>query len=134
MNPKPILAYASALLLLHGCSTLSSQSKSMVLSPEKGQNVVVVESVATSKCTELFGNVNCEISIDLHQAHREGMQPVIAPSSAAPTMQPQSTQSKSNKSNASASERLKALEELKNNHMITDDEYRTKRQQIMDEM
>ncbi len=133
MNKK-YLAYFLALFFLQGCTTLSSDSKSIVLSPEPGQSEVVVTSVATSKCTEFFGNMNCDISIDLQQAHREAPQTTTTQSATVPSTQPQSTQSKLNPSNKNALERLRAIDELKNNNMISNDEYKAKRQQIMNEI
>ena len=130
------------LLLLQACTTLTD-SKTIVLTPERGQTTVVVESVAKSKCTDFFGLINCEILIDLHQAHRESgyssnatnaapaPAPVAAPA-ASVVSTPASPSDNSHK--GTATQRLKELDEMHKNHMLSDDEYQKKRNQIVNEL
>ena len=127
---------ALPLLLLQGCATIND-SKTMLITPEKGQSDVVVESITTAHCKDIIGVISCSIDIDLHQARREGEQVTTPPIAVAPqpiaVAQPPAA-TPTEKSNGNALARLKALDELNKNGMLSKEEYKQKRQEILKDL
>lgn len=130
------------ILLLQGCSTIKD-SKTILVTPEKGQSKVVIESVTTARCKNIIGIITCDISIDLHQARQEGDQ-VTTPNRISsqqtlvtiPTKtsaQP-SADNRTVTNNGTPTARLKQLDELIKSGLISKDEYKQKRQTILKEL
>ncbi len=110
-------------------STSSSTTTGIGLSfyPTQNHEIALVSQNSTSNG---YSTNSIEIQYFYHfNNNSKGTNSYVTTNPSPTVTQPQTTQN-----NGNTLERLKTLEELKNNNLITDDEYRMKRQQIMNEM
>ena len=109
-------------LLLAGCATVST-TKTIEVIPQPGVDHIVVDTNASARCKDIFFIITCRLNVEMTPVG--GVDSTIA---TAPLAKATST---GTTAKDSASSRLTELDELKQKQLISADEYKVKRNEIL---
>ncbi|EPK7358849.1 hypothetical protein LZ634_04410 [Kluyvera intermedia] len=109
-------------LLLAGCATVST-TKTIEVIPQPGVDHIVVDTNASARCKDIFFIITCRLNVEMTPVG--GVDSTIA---TAPLAKATST---GTTAKDSASSRLTELDELKKKQLISVDEYKVKRNEIL---
>lgn len=109
-------------LLLAGCATVST-TKTIEVIPQPGVDHIVVDTNASARCKDIFFIITCRLNVEMTPVG--GVDSTIA---TAPLAKATST---GTTAKDSASSRLTELDELKKKQLISADEYKVKRNEIL---
>ena len=109
-------------LLLAGCATVST-TKTIEVIPQPGVDHIVVDTNASARCKDIFFIITCRLNVEMTPVG--GVDSTIA---TAPLAKATST---GTTAKDSASSRLTELDGLKKKQLISADEYKVKRNEIL---
>lgn len=109
-------------LLLAGCATVST-TKTIEVIPQPGVDHIVVDTNASARCKDIFFIITCRLNVE--------MTPVGGVDSTIATAPLAKTPSTATTAKDSASSRLTELDGLKKKQLISADEYKVKRNEIL---
>lgn len=109
-------------LLLAGCATVST-TKTIEVIPQPGVDHIVVDTNASARCKDIFFIITCRLNVE--------MTPVGGVDSTVATAPLAKATSTATTAKDSASSRLTELDGLKNKKLISADEYKVKRNEIL---
>ncbi|WP_172728409.1 hypothetical protein [Kluyvera cryocrescens] len=109
-------------LLLAGCATVST-TKTIEVIPQPGVDHIVVDTNASARCKDIFFIITCRLNVEMTPVG--GVDSTIA---TAPLAKATST---ATTAKDSASSRLTELDGLKKKQLISADEYKVKRNEIL---
>ena len=109
-------------LLLAGCATVST-TKTIEVIPQPGVDHIVVDTNASARCKDIFFIITCRLNVEMTPVG--GVDSTIATASLAKATSTGTT------AKDSASSRLTELDELKKKQLISVDEYKVKRNEIL---